>query len=214
MFETDKADFRDIMMATMDVYSKDVSKEVLRLWFAALEPYSLAEVRAGFSRYIKSTESGSFPPKPADIIRMIEGSSSDRGMIAWATVHEAIVRVGSYRSVCFDDPIIHLCIEAMGGWVTLCGMSTEDMPFRAADFAKRYRGYAERGAPADFPAYLVGISEASNGMHGFKCDPPAMVGDQAKAALVMEKGSAAPRLKITLGDLAKEAVKQITHRPQ
>jgi hypothetical protein len=103
MREEDKAEFAGVVKATLDLYGKEASAPVLRLWWAALEPYSIEEVRHGFTRFVRSPDSGNFPPKPADIIRMVEGTSGDRGMLAWAKVREAIIRVGSYQSVAFDD---------------------------------------------------------------------------------------------------------------
>lgn len=212
MFDTDKREFRDIITATMDVYSKDTSPDVLRIWWAALLNFSIDEVRSGFSKYIRSTEYGRFPPKPADIITMIEGTTSDRGMIAWEKVREAVIRAGSYRSVCFDDPLIHVVIEGMGGWPALCATTKDEMPFRAAEFAKRYRAHSEAGV-SEHPAYLVGISESSNSMHGFKSEGPFLIGDATKAAEVMALGSDKPTLRITSGkkveELAALAVKRI-----
>lgn len=196
MFDADKKPFAEVVRASMDVYGRDVSPDVLRIWWAALQEFSIDEVRTGFSRYIKSTESGTFPPKPADIIRMIEGSSSDRGALAWAKVLEAAQRVGAYRSVCFDDPIIHNVIEAMGGWTAICAMEKDEQPFRSAEFAKRYRTYAETGGAREYPAYLLGIHEATNSLHGYKSQPPMLIGDQDKAGQVMSLGASGKRLQI------------------
>ena len=212
MQDNEKREFRDIVTATMDVYGKETSPDVLRIWWASLQNFSIDEVRSGFSKYVRSTEYGRFAPKPADIITMIEGTTSDRGMIAWEKVREAIGRAGGYRSVCFDDEIIHVVIEGMGGWPTLCATEKEELPFRAAEFAKRYRAHSEAGVPA-YPAYLVGRSEASNGMNGFKSDPPLLIGNPEKASAVLAFGSDKPLLRITSGksieDLATLAVKKI-----
>lgn len=198
MFEADKREFAEILRATLDLYGKEASAPVLRLWWASLEKFSIEEVRHGFSRFIQSPDNGSFYPKPADIIRMIEGTAGDRGMIAWGKVQEAIVRVGGYQSVAFDDPIIHACIEDMGGWPKLCTTDRDDMPFRAADFAKRYRAYVERGAEVSVP-YLVGRSETENRLNGYKPAPPVLIGDPQKAALLIGQGRDTPRLQITSG---------------
>lgn len=214
MREEDKREFAAVLKATLDLYGKEASPDVLRLWWSALEDFSVAEVRHGFSRFIRSTESGSFPPKPADIIRMIEGSTGDRGMLAWAKVREAFVRVGAYRSVAFDDPIIHAVISDMGGWPHLCLGDKEEQHFRAAEFAKRYRAYAERGTPEHFQPYLSGVHEETNRMAGFKTEPPMLIGNPEKAEEVMRLGSERPMLQITksggnLGNLLASAIKTV-----
>ena len=205
MQEGDKRVFRDVMTATLDLYGKTASAPVLRLWWASLEPYTIEEVRFGFTKYVRSPDNGTFPPKPADIIRMIEGTAGDRGMLAWGRVQDAIKRVGGYRSVAFDDPIIHSVIEDMGGWPALCSTETDQMQFRSAEFAKRYRAHAERGIEAHEP-YLIGRSEASNRMNGHKAEPPMLIGDAAKAALIVQQGQSTPRLRITS---LSEAIKHL-----
>ena len=198
MQEADKRDFADMLKAVLDLYGKEASAPVLRLWWAALEQYSSDEVRHGLTRFVRSADSGTFPPKPADIIRMIEGTSGDRGMIAWGKVQEAFGRVGGWQSVAFDDPVIHAVIEDMGGWPKLCSTEGDEMPFRAADFAKRYRAYAERGLER-FPPYLTGRSEADNRLRGYPVQPPMLIGDPVKVSQVIEAGQAMPRLQITSG---------------
>jgi hypothetical protein len=208
MDNQDKSAFASVLRATFDVYGKEVSTDVMRIWWAALETFSIDEVRIGFSRYIRSTESGQFPPKPADIIKMVEGTGSDRGMIAWSKVHEAIKRVGAYRSVVFDDPLIHVVIEGMGGWAALCMVTSEELPFRAQEFSKRYRAYAERGELPQHPACLTGIAEASNRLHGFPVEPPVLLGNPEKAAQVLALGCTGPRLQITSGNRVSDILEQ------
>lgn len=198
MLEAGKREFADVLKAVLDLYGKEASAPVLRLWWAALEQFSIDEVRYGLTKFVKSADSGTFAPKPADIIRMIEGTAGDRGMLAWGKVQEAIVRVGGYRSVAFDDPIIHSIVEDMGGWPKLCSTESGEMQFRSAEFAKRYQAYAERGLQV-FEPYLVGRSEAANRLGGHKVEPPMLIGDPQKAALVIQQGSSTPRLQITSG---------------
>ena len=201
MDNNDKHEFKSVLGAVMDLYGKELSVPVLQLWFAALQGFSIAEVKIGFSRFVQSADSGSFAPKPADIIRMIEGGAGDRGMLAWGKVMEAIKRVGGWQSVCFDDPIIHCVLEDMGGWPKLCSTEGDEMSFRAADFAKRYRAYAERGTPERFAPYLTGRHETSNRIGGFKAPTPMLIGDPQKCAEVMAQGQDGPRTMITSGDL-------------
>ncbi len=198
MVEDDKREFADVLKAVLDLYGKEASAPVLRLWWSALEQFSIGEVRHGLTRFVRSADSGTFPPKPADIIRMIEGTSGDRGMLAWGKVQEAFGRVGGWQSIAFDDPMIHAVIEDMGGWPKLCSTEGNDMPFRSAEFAKRYRAYAEIGLER-FPPYLTGRYETENRMHGYEVAPPMLVGDPIKAAKVIEAGQAAPRLQVTNG---------------
>ena len=58
MQEGVKRVFRDVMAATLDLYGKTASAPVLRLWWASLEPYTIDEVRHGFTKYVRSPDNG------------------------------------------------------------------------------------------------------------------------------------------------------------
>lgn len=180
--------FHEGMVGVMSFYGKDLSRFALDVWWAALERYDLAAVTQAFNRWLANPDQGSFAPKPADVIRMLAGSTQDKAFAAWAKVDRAVRSVGCYASVAFDDPIIHRVIHDMGGWVGL-GQKTEDeWPFVARNFENIYRGYAARGEVPDYPAVLIGVAEAFNGQKGFKSDPPCLVGNRARALTVMSDG--------------------------
>ena len=51
----------------------------------------------------------------ADILRMMQGTSLDSALSAWAKVDKAVRRVGTYETIVFDDEIIHRVIHDMSG---------------------------------------------------------------------------------------------------
>jgi hypothetical protein len=53
------------------------SVEHTAVFFAALQPYSLAEVSAAFTAHVRDPERGKYAPTPADVIHQIEASRSD-----------------------------------------------------------------------------------------------------------------------------------------
>lgn len=73
MIEQDKNDFRDVMSVTCELYGKSVSQTMLRLYFGTLQQFTIEQVRQAIGEHISDKKSGSFFPKPADIIRKIEG---------------------------------------------------------------------------------------------------------------------------------------------
>ena len=195
----DKREFATIMEATMAVYGREVTKPVMQLYWSALVEYDMAAVRRAFGAWIKNPDSGQFAPKPADIIRMIDGATGDRAMVTWSKVDKAIRMVGHYQSVAFDDPVIHKVIDDMGGWRKLASLpSNKDLEFAGQEFIKRYRAYVLAGGVTEYPAYLIGESEAVNGKNGIRgYDPVQLIGDKEKAAQVARLGSQGPTLRIT-----------------
>ena len=140
-----------------------------------------------------------FAPKLADIKKLIEGSTQTQGMRAWAKVETAVRSVGAYRSVAFDDPLIHVVIVEMGGWTTLCRSAVDEMPFKAREFERRYAAYRLRRELPNFPPRLMGESESQNRLNG-RADyevRPVLIGDPERAARVIEQGQQIPALRIT-----------------
>lgn len=159
----DDANFARLIVATAELYGKRCSPELIALYREALNHYDFAAIKAAISAHALDPDVGQFMPKPADIVRHIDGGKDDRALKAWSRVEKAIRHYGSYVSIVFDDPLIHVVVNDMGGWIRLCATPIEELPFRATEFAKRYRGYVNRTAPADVPR-LIGRFEADGAL--------------------------------------------------
>ena len=97
-------------------------------------------------------------------------------------------RIGAYRTVVFDDPLIHAVIWDMGGWQTLCAMLIKDEPFRAKEFENRYVGYVAR-PPTQYPRQLAGITDTVNSAQGYgQVNLPTLIGDEQQALRVLQTG--------------------------
>jgi len=83
-------------------------------------------------------------PKVADVIKMLQGSTQDSALTAWAKVDKAVRSIGTQMSVAFDDPLIHKVIQDMGGWLGLGQRQEAEWPFVAKEFETRYRGFKAR----------------------------------------------------------------------
>ena len=142
------------------------------MWWLALKPYDLPTVIDAFNRHLCNPDAGQYPPKPADLVKLLAGSTQDRALRAWSKVDRAVHQVGSYKSVAFNDPLIHRVLHDMGGWIAL-GQKTEDeWPFVAKEFDNRYRGFSQRSEVPEYPRVLSGIAEAYNGRNGHASSPP------------------------------------------
>ena len=190
MKENEKSNFAKMLTAVGELDGKKVSLILLSLYWSALERFNFADIRQAIAHHVNNPDVGQFMPKPADIVRFLEGNSEAKALQAWSKVESAIRRLGSYGSVAFDDPIIHVVILEMGGWPTLCSTLAEKMPFRTAEFMKRYQRYMITKL-THFPKYLVGTFEQSNQCCGYQNDTiPALVGDAHLALSVISEGVA------------------------
>lgn len=197
MQQSDYDDFAALIADVHAFYRQSVSPFGLSVWWAACQQWDLAAVRDALGRHAVNPDAGQFMPKPAYLVRLIGGRTVDTALRAWAKVDKAIRQVGTYRSVVFDDPLIHRVIEDMGGWVLMGTKTDDDWPFVAKEFENRYRGYAGR---AETPAYLrrlAGIAETENARGGHPVESPVLVGDEARARAVMAGGSTTPAITFT-----------------
>ena len=189
MTEHDFEKFRSGLVGVYAFYDKEINDFTLDLWWNSLKQFDLAAIIQAFNRHVVNTESGKWLPKPADIIRMLQGSTQDAAMKAWAKVDKAVRHKGTYVDVVFDDPLIHRVLHDMGGWIAL-GQKTEDeWPFVAKEFENRYRGFRERSEIPEYPLILTGIANAYNGSKGQPLEPYVMIGDAAACERVIAGGT-------------------------
>ena len=196
MTPTEKDKFLDVLQGVHDFYGKDMSKFAVSVWAMACETFDVQQVSKALSAHLMDPERGQFMPKPADIVRQLQGTNTDRSLIAWGKVLDAMQRVGAYSSVCFDDGVIHASITDMGGWMQLCRSKTDDLPFLQKRFCDGYKAYANRGDVA-YPAVLLGEHEISNGAKGYRSAPPVLIGNPVKAEKVRLAGVNGPKTQIT-----------------
>lgn len=189
--------FREGIAGVMGFYGKNLSTFALDVWWAALKRYDLPAIVDAFNRHLANPDAGQFAPKPADIIRMLQGSTQDAALRAWAKVDRALRSVGTYSDVVFDDALIHRVLQDMGGWIPLGTRVEAEWPFVAKEFENRYRGYAMRNECPPYLPVLTGITSARNSLQGYRSDAPILVGDEQAARRVLAGGSreAAPGFK-------------------
>lgn len=194
-----REDFKRFSMALTamsELYGKSISEGAQLLWWRCLERFDIEQVEKAFAEAVQNPEGGQFMPKPADLIKSMQGTQTDRSLIAWGKVLDAMQRVGAYSSVCFDDPAIHAAVEDMGGWPKMCRSTHDELPHVQRVFCQTYRAYAARG-DFTYPARLVGVHEAGNALAGQQTQPPTLIGNPDRAKQIASGGSMLPKTQIT-----------------
>lgn len=186
--------FHEGIAGVMGFYGKSVSSFALDVWWTALKGFDLPAVVDAFNRHLANPDAGQFPPKPADIIRMLQGSTQDSALRAWAKVDKAVRQIGTYCDVVFDDPLIHRVIHDMGGWIALGSKGEDEWPFVAKEFENRYRGFKAKNECPEYPSKLIGIATAHNAQKGFETDAPVLIGNELKARQVLNGGTDKPAI--------------------
>lgn len=194
--------FHEGIIGVMSFYGKDVSRFALDIWWNALKQFDLAAINDAFGRHLMNPDSGQYPPKPADIVRMLQGSTQDSALQAWVKVDKAVRQVGTGSSVVFDDPLIHRVLQDMGGWLGLGSRQEDEWPFVAREFENRYRGYKMRSERPEYAPIMIGGFEAANNRQGYKSAPPTLIGNRDHAMQVMAGGVDRPLIGFTRADAA------------
>jgi hypothetical protein len=118
--------------------------------------------------------------------RAIQGTTKNKTSVAWSKVMSVIDRCSAYN-FCFDDPLIHLSIEAMGGWPAVCEWRTEEFGFKENEFSRHYETFSKMSVLPDYP-HILNIS-------GNDRSPLIPVGDEELCKLVYKK-----QHKLLIGD--------------
>ncbi len=214
MLKHDRPQFQTVLQGVYDFYGKALSTHTLSIWWQAMQLFDLAAAAEAFSRHCVNPDTGQFLPKPADIVRMLGGTTQDAALVAWSRVDRAVRSVGPYQSVVFDDALIHRVLVEMGGWIPLWSKTEDEWPFVRNEFVNRYRGYRMRSETPRYPPVLIGLFEAQNTLAGFSSDPPILIGDAQAAKRVLAGGMHTPLLALTRLAPAEAAAWRAAHPPR
>ncbi len=142
------------------------SDSTIDVWFAVLGDLDGDMFLTGIKKIVQTQK---FMPSIAEIREQVLGTTTNnleaQALQAWAKVQYAIRKAGSYRSVVFDDPVIHHAISIQGGWRHLCSEITDDeMKFYRPQWLKAYQAFAKKQTEGALPAPppLTGIIEIEN----------------------------------------------------
>lgn len=204
MQQSDKAALAALVTDVLAYYRQPVSEFTLSVWWSACQPYTLEQIRKAMTAHATNPDGGQFAPKVADVIRILDGTHTDRAMLAWGKVHEAMSAVGAYQDVVFDDPAIHAVVEDLGGWPKLCRTDIKELGYVQKRFCDGHKAYTGRGEFA-YPRRLMGDRSADDTWTAKGLEPPrpALVGDRDKAAMVFQGGSSTGKTAIEFNDPAR-----------
>ena len=162
MNESERRDFGQLVKDVMAYYRQDTSAFLLTVWWNACKPFELEQIQQAMQRHMTDAEHGQFAPKVADMARMLMGTATDRALVAWGKVHDAMSAVGAYQDVVFDDPAIHAVIEDLGGWVKVCRTDLKEVGYLQHKFCESHRAYT-RLPSFDYPRKLGGAADGAAG---------------------------------------------------
>lgn len=205
--------FKDLLTDVLAYYGKDCSKFTLDVWWEALSRIDYEQIERALRKHATDPERGQFAPKVADMVRALQGTSTDRAAMAWGKVYEAMGSVGAYSDVVFDDPAIHAVIEDLGGWPKVCRSDLSEISYLQHRFQEAHRAYTSRGQ-FEFQRRLTGDRSPDHEYerYGRSLPRPYLIGDQEKAKEVLRLGNVAGKVQIST--IGEQAMNLLTNRAQ
>ena len=101
MIDSDKREFGEMMTAVFQLYKSEPNKQILRLYWKALLNYSIEQVQEAVDQHVVNTKNGQFLPKPADILKQINGGKSsieiknEKAGLVWLAKKREELRTGN-----------------------------------------------------------------------------------------------------------------------
>lgn len=141
----DKPGFQALLADVLGFYGKSVSPFAISVWWEACREMDLESVRAAMTAHATDPQRGHFAPMPADVIRHVHGSVSDRAAEAWIGVLRQVRSVGSYGSPELDEGQRE-ALEAIGGWGALCSSEESQLAFLQRRFVEAYQTLSARAS--------------------------------------------------------------------
>jgi len=126
-------------------------------WLSIGERYGFENVIGMVLKIRSNPDSNGFIIRVSEIERLLNGTKSNRASLAWSKLMAVIDRSTAYLFV-FDDPLLHVTIDSIGGWEAVCSWRVDELGFKQNEFSKHYET-AERlsAIPKYTPVFSLGV---------------------------------------------------------
>jgi hypothetical protein len=164
MDNSNKADFAKLFYALGEYYDKNVSTELLKMYFSDLEEFSIEEVNHGARAHRLDPKHGTFFPKAADIIRHLQTgrlSSEEKAELAWGQINQQLRSKGAYGNLKLDDKQALAALRSFTSWKEFCGMDVGKLTWAKKEFISMYSTYENTPLemlPSSLPG-LIGLQD-------------------------------------------------------
>lgn len=178
MNENEKTQFAEIMAGLGEIFDKTFSKVAIEMYWNALSPYSLNDIKRATNNIVCTHKYATFP-KPAEFIEYIDPpqDAEIKAELMTKEFYERFANSG-YESFEWQDPILAMAVDHYGGWHKVLELyprhdATEAM-FWLKDFKKMYIAFLKHPIKS-VRIRVVGKFEADNIAKGYLTDEKGSV---------------------------------------
>lgn len=158
MTESDRQAFTDVMQALGATFGRECDEPMLLGYWMALADLPIENVKRATVRAIRECER---MPTGKHLRRFAGVTDTDaRSLLAWKATCDAVVALGPYKHVSFDDPTVNAVIRTLGGWPEFISRFSRDREeFIKRDFERAYQSLFEARVSGDIAKHLCGMSD-------------------------------------------------------
>lgn len=167
MNSQDQNKFKELITVMSETYCEEFTPAKVKLWWNLFKPHSIGEFEQALYAHIACADAGMFSPKPANLMKFINGTTKeneqlaeDRAEMAWACIEREISRIGSYGTLELEDKQAIAAVKAIGGWRQLCMSTYDQLVWKKKEFMRAYDTY-ERTPLEHLPSKLPSLIELS-----------------------------------------------------
>lgn len=140
--------FRQGIYLIETITGKAFGKNQVEIYRTLLEDIPESKFITGINNMLRERVFSNLP-MPAEIREYSLGLKEDEMIVrinrAKLLLNKGISKAGIYNDVVFEDPVIHLCIDSIGGWINFCKKSSKEVEdWLKWDFPKLYRSFSTR----------------------------------------------------------------------
>lgn len=169
-----RSEFSKAIALLTAAVAKSMPDETVAAWYLLLQDLTAEQLERGIVETLRTHQFAGFPPVGTIRANSIGAAGrvvnlETRAVVAWDRVLTAIRFQGGYRTIAFDDPVIHATVRNLGGWVQLTDATSEDLSrFIQPRFVKTYSALAQMGITESEAAPLFGLIDRDNTKAGYE----------------------------------------------
>ena len=153
-----------------ETFRQKISPELLEAYRIGLEGIDPAALKRAVHAALRTCR---FMPTPVELRELAgELKLTDRAVRAFMAMEEAVVKIGGYSTIDFDDRFINATVRALGGWVSVCETPADEFDkFLKQKFERTYCSLVAAGVSLEQAEPLQGRHDRVNSIGGYERQP-------------------------------------------
>ena len=165
----------------------NITEETIAVWSEFVSDLRPEALKAAVLQHVRNSK---FAPTIAEIRAIARGPEGLSPEEAWLEVHAQVRKVGWNGRPEFSDAKIAAGVKALGGWRSLCSLTTSEMGFARAHFLKFYGSFVARQEDAQereaVRHLMSGTRDGALSLEAFNRRDAQDIDDEERRALDLE----------------------------